>query len=266
MVATVSPSPFSLTPDPSLMYKTPAINTVIFKTCYVIEQRQGLTCILGDVGLGKSTVLRAIHSRFLASADCSTAFLPSPSYPSDFALLKAICAEFGLPPRRSRIFQEDALKRYLLDLNEQGKTAAVFIDEAQLLPGKQMELIRVMLNLETPKQKLIQVVLAAQRELENKLRDPSKRAIRSRIFLPSFLSPLSLPEAAAMLEFRCQESFVPNPFNEEGVKAIYDASQGVPRDILKIAAAAYGLMKAMGLSTVPADEIPAIAKEAMLND
>lgn len=69
-----------------------------------------------------------------------------------------------------------------------------------------------------------------------------------------------------MLEFRCRESFVDNPFSEESVKAIYDFSQGVPRDILKIAGAAYGLMRATGLSSVPSEEIAEIAKEAMLHE
>lgn len=72
-----SPSPFSLTPDPTLLYETPAIRTVLFKATYVCEQRQGLTCLLGSVGLGKSTILRALHSRLSARPDFITAFLPS---------------------------------------------------------------------------------------------------------------------------------------------------------------------------------------------
>jgi type II secretory pathway predicted ATPase ExeA len=108
--------------------------------------------------------------------------------------------------------------------------------------------------------------MAAQLELENKLRDPSKRAIKSRIFLPSILSPLSLPEARDMIAFRCEQSFVPNPFDDDAVKAIYDASEGVPRDILKIANAAYVLMKGSGLSSVPAESIPSVVLEAKLRD
>lgn len=247
-----------------MVYETPALRTVIFKASYVIEQRQGLTCILGDVGLGKSTVLRTIHGRIAASDEFRTAFLPSPNYPSDFALLKAICAEFDLPPRRSMLTQENELRLFLAGLNAEGKTAALFIDEAQRLKGAQMELIRVLINLETHKAKLLQIVLAAQLELQNKLRDPSKRAIRSRIFLPSLLSPLSLPEAAAMVSFRCERAYISNPFPDDTLQAIYDASQGIPRELLKIAQAGYVLMKAQGMKSIPVESVPMMVKEASL--
>ncbi len=135
-------SPFSQTPDPSMLYLTPAIKTVLFKARYVIEQRQGLTCILGDVGLGKSTALRALHGQIAAPDTYKTAFLPTPNYPSDFALMKAICAEFDLDPKRSMLAQENELRAFLPDLLNQGKTAVIFLDEAQRLPGKQMELVR----------------------------------------------------------------------------------------------------------------------------
>jgi MSHA biogenesis protein MshM len=232
----------------------------------VVDNKQGLTCIMGDVGLGKSTVLRYLHGQISSDDEFETAFIPSPNYPSDFSLLKAICGDFGVPPRRSMLAQENELRIKLVDLHSQGKTAVVFLDEAQRLPGKQMELIRVLMNFETNKVKLIQIIMAAQLELQNKLRDPSKKAIKSRIFLPSILSALSLPEAVEMIQFRCDQSQVKNPFDEEAVKAIYDISQGVPREILKIASAAYAIMKGSGLNSVPAESIPEIAKEAMIHE
>jgi general secretion pathway protein A len=258
--------PFSLTPDPALLYITPALRTVLFKARYVVEQKQGLTCIMGDVGLGKSTVLRYLHGQIASSDEYETAFIPSPNYPSDFSLLKAICGEFNIVPRRSMLAQENELRLHLVKLHDEGKTAVVFLDEAQRLPGKQMELIRVLMNFETNKVKLIQIVLAAQLELQNKLRDPSKKAIRSRIFLPSILSSLSLPEAVEMIDFRCKQSVVQNPFDDEAIKAVYDISHGVPRDILKICSAAYAIMKGSGLDKVDAESIAEISKEAMISE
>jgi len=258
-------SPFSLTPDPTLLFETPAIRTILFKAVYVCEGRQGLTAIMGEVGLGKSTILRALHARISARPEFTTAFLPSPNFSSDFAMLKAIAGEFELPPRRSMLAQENELREYLVGLLGADRTAVIFIDEAQRLTGKQMELIRVLTNLETNKVKLVQIVLSAQRELENKLKDPSKRAIASRIFLPSFLSPMSLPEAESMLAFRCEKHGIKNPFPAPAAKAIYDASKGNPRNILKIAAAAYALAAGSGMAAVPAEAIPDIATEAMLD-
>lgn len=259
-------NPFSLTPDPFLLYETEPIKTALFKARYVVEQRQGLTCIMGDVGLGKSTVLRRLHAQIAASDEFETAFLPTPNYPSDFSLLKAICAEFGLPSRRSMLAQENELRNYLAGLHSEGKTAVVFIDEAQRLPGKQLEMVRVLMNLQTDKAKLVQIVLAGQLELETKLKDPTKRAIRKRIFLPTLLSPLSLPEARDMIAFRCQKAEVNNPFDDASLKALYDISHGVPLDILKIASAAYALMKGTGETSVPAEAISMIAGEAMIED
>jgi type II secretory pathway predicted ATPase ExeA len=262
---TTTLSPFSLSPDPGMMLETAGVKQAIFKVIYVVEQRQGLTTILGDVGLGKSTVLRAIHASIASRPEFVTAFLPSPNYPSDFSLLKAICAEYKLPARRSMLAQENELRVFVQELYGEGRTAVVFIDEAQRLPGKQLELVRVLLNLETNTAKLIQIVLSAQRELENKLRDPSKKALASRIFLPTFLSPMSLQEASAMIEHRCSRAGVRSPFDADAVQIIYNISKGVPRDILKIANAAYALAQMQGVETVDGASIPAIAKEAMLN-
>lgn len=262
---TVETEPFSTTPDPFMLYLTASIKTALHKVKYVIDRKQGLTTILGDIGLGKSSLLRYINNFYRDKSEIVTAYIPSPNFPTDFAFLKAVCGDFGLPARRSMVAQEQELRAFLMSTYAAGNTAVLFIDEAQRLSGKQLELIRVMLNIETHKAKLIQIVLAAQLELRDKLRDPSKRAIKSRIIYPSHLSPLSLLEAREMLAFRCETAAVQNPFSAETVEAIYNAAQGVPREILKVAAAAYDLAQMRGISQVPPEAIP-IAVEEMKFD
>jgi len=259
--------PFSISPDPELLYLTPALKSTLFKVQHVVENRQGLTAIMGDVGTGKSSVLRYLWSDYAAKGDeFATAIVPSPNFPSDFAMLKAICSDFGISPKRSMVSQENELRGFLIELDGQGKTCILFVDEAQRLKGPQLELIRTLLNFETNKYKLIQVVLAAQLELRAKLMDSSKKALRSRIFLPSLLDPLSLPETMEMISFRCTRAGIENPFNAEGVEIIYNHTGGVPREVLKVCGFAYILSLQAGERRVPVEAIELAAAEASMND
>jgi general secretion pathway protein A len=134
------------------------------------------------------------------------------------------------------------------------------------LKGPHLELIRTLLNFETNKYKLIQVVLAAQLELRVKLMDQSKKALRSRIFLPSLLDPLSLPETKEMISFRCEKAGISNPFTHEGVEVIYNHTGGVPREVLKVCGFSYILALQAGERTVPLEAIELAAAEASLNE
>lgn len=257
-------SPFSISPNPQSLFITPTLKATAHKIKYVIDNRQGLTCMLGDVGLGKSSLLRLIYSEYASSEDTNASLITTPVISSDFAFLKNICSEFELPPRRSVLDQLDTLKDFLVGQYEQGKNVAVFIDEAQMLQGKQLEQIRTLLNFETNHAKLIQIVLAGQLELRDKLRDKSKKAVRSRIVFYSLLDPLTLGETRQMIEFRCQQAEIQNPFPEATLEEIYNQSLGVPREVLKICAAAYEFMKIQGESTCSPETLEIAVNEAVL--
>src|SRR5919112_830373 len=238
--------PFSISPNPFLLYLTPALQVTLEKVRFVVDSRQGLTAILGDVGLGKSTVIRYLFNEYDAREDVAATLIPSPNFPSEFAFLKKICADFELPARRSMADQENTLRTFLLEKYSEDKVCVVFIDEAQRLPGRQLELVRTLLNFETDETKLIQVVLSGQLELRAKLMDPSKKAIRSRIFAPSHLAPLSLTETGEMVNFRCELAGIPNPFNNGAVETLYTLTGGVPREVLKVAAIAWRFSQSDG--------------------
>lgn len=257
--------PFSINPDPSLLYLTPALKAALHKTRYVINNRQGLTAILGDVGLGKSTVLRYLFDEYRRRDTAKVALIPTPNYKSEFAFLKAICGDFGIPIRRSMQQQEGELNEFLIDQYQDNKLVVLFIDETQKLPGNQLELIRVLLNFETGRVKLIQIVMAAQLELREKLADKSKKAIRSRIFAPSLLAPLTPLETAEMIAFRCEQAQMINPFPSETVDAIYAATGGVPREVLKVCSIAWDYAQSIGESKVPPEAIEFTHQEAVLN-
>src|ERR1051325_3705478 len=256
--------PFSISPNPLLLYLTPALQVTLEKVRFVVDSRQGLTAFLGDVGLGKSTVIRYLFNEYDAREDVAATMIPSPNFPSEFAFLKKICADFSLPARRSMADQENELRNFLLGLYAEDKVCVIFIDEAQRLPGRQLELVRTLLNFETDETKLIQVVLAAQLELKQKLADSSKKALRSRIFAPSLLAPLSLNETQEMVNFRCQQAGAKNTFAPETIETLYTLTGGIPREILKVAAVAWRFSEADGNKITP-ELIQEAAGEAVLN-
>ena len=266
VVKTKPKQPFSISPNPSLLYLTPSLKSTIHKVRYVIENRQGLTAILGDIGLGKSSCMRYLLGQYVGREDVVTALIPSPNFPSDFAFLKSLCGDFGLRPRRSMVDQEQELRGFLVNLYSEDKTAVVFIDEAQRLTGKMLELVRVLLNFETEETKLIQIVLSGQLELRTKLMDPTKKAIRSRIFAPSLLAPLSLAETREMVAFRCEQAQVSNPFTDAALDAIYATTGGVPREVLKVCAIAWDMAQMADMTKVPPDLIEAAVSEAVLHE
>lgn len=258
----MKPKPFSTSPNPALLYLTPTLEVTLEKVRFVVDSRQGLTAILGDVGLGKSTVVRYLFNEFDAREDAAATLIANPNFPSEFAFLKKICADFGLKARRSMVDQENELRALLLELYAQDKVCVVFVDEAQKLPGPQLELIRALLNFETDDTKLIQVVLSAQLELRTKLMDPSKKALRSRIFAPSLLAALSLNEMREMIRFRCQQAKVLSPFTDDALEMLYTLTAGVPREVLKTCAVAW---RFGGGETGSAELIAESYKEATLN-
>ncbi len=254
---------FSINPDPSLLYLTAGLRAALHKCRFVIENYQGLTAIEGDVGLGKSTILRYLYHSYNSREDCRTAFIHTPNFKSDFAFLKAICTEFNIPIRASMQKQESELNAYLIGEYQADRRVILFLDEAQKMPGVQLELLRTLLNFETGQHKLIQIVIAAQLELRQKLADPSKKALRSRIFAPSSLAALTLEETAAMIDFRCEQAGIANPFTPDAVQSIYILTGGVPREILKTCAIGVELTKEAGLNIVEAEMIAMIHSEAV---
>lgn len=244
-------TPFSTSLLPEYLYLTDGLRAAIDKVRYVCDYRQGLTIVYGDVGHGKSSVLRLLHDEYAARQDAVTALLPTPRYKTDVGMLRAICGEFGLPVRRSMLDQEQALRGFLVEHYTEGRNAIVFIDEAQIIPGAVLELVRLLLNLETNRAKLIQVVMSGQLELRDRLRDSSKKALRSRIAITSTLDPLTLDDTRGMIAHRCSVAGAINPFGDDVLEAIWRRARGVPRDTLKLCAAAAHLAAMNRMKSVP---------------
>jgi general secretion pathway protein A len=240
------------------------LRAVVHKSRFTIDKRQGLTCILGDIGLGKSTILRFLHGDYSAREDTLTTLIPTPIFPSPFAMLKSISMDFKLEPERSFQKQQDALQSFLLETYSADKNVVIFIDEAQNVNNKQLELVRSLLNYETNTQKLVQIVLAGQLELKDRLSDKRNKAVASRVSTYSILSPLTFGETREMIIHRCKFENIENPFTAEAIEKIYEVSGGVPRSVLKICAFAYHIKELENLSEITPEFIEMSQPEVLI--
>lgn len=254
---------FSISPNPRFFYITPNIQAAIAKTQYVVRTGQGLTTIIGDVGLGKTSLLRLLYNEYIDDNSVSAAFIVNPKQTSETAFLKAICTEFGVRTRRSQRETELELRDFLVEQATKDKTVVLFVDEAQQLKGAMLEQIRQLLNFETDDRKLLNVVLAGQIELRYKLADPSKRALVSRIAVSSTLDALTLGETLALIEFRCSVAGVSSPFKTEAIEAIYSYSKGVPREVIKLCAISVQYAALNELTEIPADLVEVAASDVV---
>lgn len=260
----MSETPFSISPNPNTLYLTPRLKAVLHKVRFTVDKRQGLTAILGDIGLGKSSLLRFLYSEYHAQEGVVTTLIPTPIFNSDFAMLKSISQDFGLRVRRSMTDQMEEMQSYLLEQYQAGKNVVLFIDEAQKLSTKMLELVRAILNFETDSHKLVQIVIAGQLELRDRLLSDEHKALRSRISAPSLLDNLSPQETGAMILHRCQASDIIDPFEPAAVERIYELTSGTPREILKLCALSYEMMQLQGVATIDVDLLDSAASESSI--
>lgn len=256
---------FSISPNPTLMVATPSIRGVLFKIRYCIKAKQGLSVIVGDFGMGKSTLLRALHSEVSGRSDTITTLLPTAKFPTALSFLKKICDDLGVVRRKAGLDQQAELTQFLVDKAKAGMTVVIFVDEAQLMDSEQLEMVRTLLNNETHTHKLVQFVLAGQLNLVKRLKGPKLRALRSRIVAPCSVNPLNLEEAAEMIRLRCETWNVPNPFPAPVFERMYQLTDGVPRLLLRLCA----LTTAMAESTkfpITVELVESIAADIELPD
>lgn len=224
--------PFSLTPNPRFLFLSKTHNEVYAHLIYGIENRAGFVEVTGEVGTGKTTILRTLLTH-LEEDKYRVAFIFNPKLTA-FELLRNINQEFGIDDKGQNI--PDLIKclnEFLLSENESGRTPILVIDEAQNLSGEVLEQIRLLSNLETEEDKLIQVILVGQPELRRHLSDYSLRQLNQRIAVRYQLRPLNSDETSSYILHRLKIAGRPdsNIFSSTALKRVYKFSGGVPRRI-----------------------------------
>lgn len=226
-------SPFNLTPDPALLFFSEKHREALGHLLYGISQRKGFIQITGEVGSGKTTLCRALLQRLPDT--CRTALILNPCMTAA-QLLRAILEELGVhTARNDRVANLAALNAYLLKENAAGHNVVLIIDEAQDLSSELLEQVRLLSNLETHEQKLLQIVLIGQPELRQTLSDPRLRQLRQRITVRYHLQPLSRRETDDYIHHRISICAA-NPhasrtprFSAWARRKIYRYTGGVPR-------------------------------------
>ena len=225
--------PFNLTPDPRYLYLSRNHREALDHLLYGINQRKGFIAITGGVGTGKTTLCRALLDHLDTSTKSALIFS---SFVSDMEILRSIAHEFGilLPVEtESKNALLDAINEFLLRVFREGGNALLLIDEAQNLSRTVLEQIRMLSNLETEKDKLIQIVLVGQSELNDVLSAHSMRQLNDRITVRYHLKPLNPKDVQGYVEHRLVVAGGRGDvrFSHGAFKRVYAYSGGNPRRI-----------------------------------
>lgn len=221
--------PFNITPDPRFLYLAPHHKEAYDHLMYGINGRKGFIELTGEVGSGKTTLCRAVLSNL--GKDVETALILNPCL-SETQLLRAMLNDFGLEVRgRDRLAYIEKLNEFLLERSNEGTNVALVIDEAQDLSPQVMEQVRLLSNLETDQQKLIQIVLCGQPELKARLARPDLRQLRQRITVRYHIPPLTLEDTAMYIKHRLWVAGSDGSvvFDPSAVREIHKYSKGGPR-------------------------------------
>jgi general secretion pathway protein A len=221
--------PFEITPDPNFLYMSPGHREALAHLTYAVRERVGFTVITGEVGTGKTTLVQSLLGQL--NGRTKTAYLFNPNL-STLDFLEYICEDLGLKVlRRSKGQYVAHLYQFLLDYYAQGINVVLIIDEAHRLRAELLEEVRLLTNLETPKGKLLQVVLLGQPELNATLDRHEFRQLKQRVSLRYHLRALTKTETEHYIQSRLEKAGLVNPriFSPKALSLIYQHSKGLPR-------------------------------------
>src|SRR6266480_6278300 len=227
-------NPFNVNPDPRYLFMTKEIEEALSCLMYVIQARKGIITLTGEVGTGKTTLVNRLLD-WLGERHAKTAFLFN-SRMNSMQLFDFVLAEFDIAcnsnSKSSRLMK---LNQWLLDRYRAGETAILIIDEAQNLTFPVLEEIRMLTNLETSTEKLLQIVLSGQSELEEKLKLPELRQLRQRIMIRCKTGALSKDQTRDYILERLRIAGAANNgqliFNQKATETVHVYSLGIPRVI-----------------------------------
>src|SRR5580693_3649099 len=225
-------NPFELTPDPAFLFPTKRHNEALASLYYGVRRHKGFVVLTGEVGTGKTMLLRCLLQLLAESKDIAYAYLFNSRFsPTEF--LQYIVSDFGLPAsgkNKSELLLE--LSNCVVSRGLKNLTTLLIVDEAHHLSTELLEEVRLLTNLETPNEKLLQILLVGQPELDKKLDSVGLRQLKQRIALRAQLEPLDPQETKGYVERRLQLAGCPYPsalFPPETIAAVFQHSQGLPR-------------------------------------
>ena len=260
-------NPFNVNPDPRYLFLTRHTEEALACLTYGIQSRKGFVLLTGEVGTGKTTLINKLLE-WLRLQQVATAFIFN-SRMNVPQFLDYMMADFGIPcdsKSKSQILQR--LYNWLLDRYRAGETAVLIVDEAQNLTDEVLEEIRMLTNLETFTEKLLQIVRVGQPELEAKLKQPQLRQLRQRLTLRAKTHPLTIDETKAYVQqrLRIAGSDGRQIFDPEALTAIHKYSAGIPRVVNLLCEHCLVSAFVDQKSTITAQIVDAVAGDFDLSD
>jgi general secretion pathway protein A len=260
-------NPFEITPDPSFLFPTQRHNEALAALYYGVRRHKGFVVLTGEVGTGKTLLLRCLLQLLKESTDVKYAYVFNGRL-SPLEFLQYIAGDLGLPSsgkNKSELLLQ--LANYVVSRGAKKLTTVLVVDEAHHLAADILEEIRLLTNLETADEKLLQILLVGQPELDEKLDSVELRQLKQRVALRSHLASLDLNETKGYIERRLQIAGSPAPsaiFPQETIAVIQRHSRGTPRLINTICENALIAGYARKVATVTPEMIDAIAKDFRL--
>ena len=254
--------PFGVTPDPRFLYLSPGHREALASIYYGIEAGRGFISLIAVPGMGKTTLLFHLLERFRSSA--RTAFLFQTQCTSR-EFMRFLLSELGCQSGGGQdpVAMHEEFNRLLLQEARAGRRCILIVDEAQNLDSSVLETIRLLSDFETPRAKLLQIILAGQPQLADKLARPSLAQLRQRISLIGRLGSLSSQETRNYLDHRLKVAGLTGEriFTDEACEMIAELSLGIPRNINNLCFNALSLGFAMRQKTITADMMKEVAAD-----
>lgn len=229
--------PFHITPNPKFLYLSPTHYEALQHLRYGIEERKGFIVVTGEVGCGKTTICRNLLNELESAEEYETALILNPRI-NEYELLTMLLAELGEETSNSENKNDllTRVNRVLLDRIARNREIILIIDEAQNLSFEVMEQLRLLSNLETDEQKLLQIILLGQPELKQKLNEKRLRQFRQRVLVYYDLTPLNLTETQQYVQHRLTSAGSNGrpTFTPRAYRKLFKNSRGIPRVINNI--------------------------------
>jgi general secretion pathway protein A len=259
-------NPFEITPDPSFLFPTTRHNEALASLYYGVTSHRGFVVLTGEVGTGKTLILRSLLG-LLQRRDVAFALIFNPTL-SPLEFMRYIARDFGLPVgEKAKDELIHMLNGFLLQRHQKGLTTILVVDEAHHLSSQILEEVRLLTNLETSQQKLLQIVLAGQPELDLKLDSHELRQLKQRVALRCHLDPLNVNETREYMRRRLQiagASGAVQIFSGPAIESVYSYSKGIPRLINTICENALLSGYARHAPTITSEIIDDVARDLRL--
>ena len=259
-------NPFEITPDPTFLFPTTRHNEALASLYYGVTSHRGFVVLTGEVGTGKTLILRSLLG-LLQRRDVAFALIFNPTL-SPVEFLRYIAGDFGLPVAgKAKDELIHVLNGFLLQRHQKGLTTILVVDEAHHLSAEILEEIRLLTNLETSQRKLLQIVLAGQPELDQKLDSHELRQLKQRIALRCHLESLSLNETRDYMSRRLKIAGAPAAieiFSKPAIEAVFRHARGIPRLVNTICENALLAGYAKHAATITSEIIDGVARDLRL--